>query len=76
MQYKKTVCIMFIMMTFILELAFECVFIGLSWTSYINNEMELLVSLPGSHGDLLYSSYYGQRSSSFISKKPKSPNLC
>lgn len=38
------------MMTFILEMTCECGFIQLSWATYINNEMELLVSLLGRYG--------------------------
>lgn len=42
--------IVFKMMTFILEMTCECGFIQRSWASYINNEMELLVSLLGRWG--------------------------
>lgn len=53
-------------MTFTLTMTSECGFIQLSWATYINNEMELLVSLLGSYRGQLYSSYYQQSSSSLI----------
>lgn len=48
----------------------ECGFIQLSGASYINNEMELLVSLLGRYGVQLYSSYYGQCFSNLIRSAP------
>lgn len=58
--------IIFKMMTFILTMTSECGFIQLSWATYINNEMELLVSLLGSYRGQLYSSYYQQSWSNLI----------
>lgn len=52
----------------------ECGFIQLSSATYINNEMEWLVSLLGRYEDQLYSSYYQQSSSNLI-KQAKSSSF-
>lgn len=62
---------MFNIRTFILGMKCECGFIQLSWASYINNEMELLVSLLGRYGVQLYPSYYGQCFCNLIRNTPK-----
>lgn len=62
---------MFNIRTFILGMKCECGFIQLSWPSYINNEMELLVSLLEGYGVQLYSSYDGQCFSNIIRNTPK-----